>query len=129
MLQPPSDGGGARGGRSPGGSGRARARGQRRRRHDHADARSVEFGISVTNPEPTQGGDRQETPIVTQADYDAAKTDLQNRLSGEGGRQLRDPAIVPEGLTLFAETGDLGSIEYRPAADAIVGSRQRPIST
>jgi hypothetical protein len=81
-----------------------------------------EFGISVSNPEPTEGGDRQETPIVTQADYDAAAIDLQNRLSGELARQLRDPAIVPEGLTLFAQTGGLGSVEFRPAADAIVGS-------
>jgi hypothetical protein len=81
-----------------------------------------EFGISVTNPEPTTGGDRQQTPYVTQADYDAAAIDLQNRLSGELARQLRDPSIVPEGLTLFAETARLGSIEDRPAADVIVGS-------
>ena len=121
VLQPPSDGGGASElevrveAVVPGPEGNVAA-------GTITQTSLREFGISVTNPEPTKGGDRQETPIVTQADYDAAKTDLQNRLSGEGGRQLRDPAIVPEGLTLFAETGDLGSIEYRPAADAIVGS-------
>ena len=67
-----------------------------------------EFGVTVTNPDPTAGGERQATPFVTQADYDAAAIDLQNRLAGELARQLRDPTIAPEGLTLFAETARLG---------------------
>jgi hypothetical protein len=82
----------------------------------------AEFGISVTNPEPTEGGEREATPYITQADYDAAAIDLQNRLAGELARKLRDPSIVPEGLTLFPETARLGPIEDRPAAEALVGS-------
>src|SRR5688572_20584003 len=58
-----------------------------------------EFGISVTNPEPMSGGDRHVTPFITQADYDDAVSGLQNLVEGELDRQLRDPSLIPEGLT------------------------------
>ena len=78
-------------------------------------------GISVSNPEPTDGGDRQETPVITQADYEAATVDLNNRLAGALAVALRDPTIAPEGLTLFAETARLGSVEHRPAPEEARG--------
>ena len=42
-------------------------------------------------------------------DYDAAAVDLQNRLAGALAAYLRDPANMPEGLTLFAETARPGA--------------------
>lgn len=78
-------------------------------------------GISVTNPEPTSGGAREESPVITRDDYDAAATDLSNRLAGELARRLRDPGSAPEGLALFPETARLGEIEHLPPPDELVG--------
>lgn len=79
-------------------------------------------GISVSNPGPTSGGRLEETPQVTAADYDAAAADLQNRLAGALAAHLRDPANVPDGLTLFPETVVPGSVTHRPGSDELVGS-------
>jgi hypothetical protein len=79
-------------------------------------------GIGVTNEEATAGGDRQESSVVTSEAYDAAAIDLVNRLGGELVGQLRDPANLPEGLTLFAETARVGPVTHVPAAEDIVGT-------
>ncbi len=79
-------------------------------------------GISVSNPETTTGGRIEATPVVTTQDYDAAAVDLQNRLAGALAAHLEDPANVPEGLTLYAETAQPGAVRLDPPADAIVGT-------
>ncbi len=79
-------------------------------------------GISVRNPEPTTGGRFEQTPRVTAEDYDAAAVDLQNRLAGALVAYLRDPDNAPDGLTLFAETAQLGAVRHLPAFDDLVGS-------
>lgn len=79
-------------------------------------------GISVTNPEPTSGGRREETPRVSAADYDAAAADIQNRLAGALAAWLRDPANAPEGLTLYPETAQAGQISHLPSAEDMVGT-------
>ncbi|MEA2025683.1 MAG: baseplate J/gp47 family protein [Chloroflexota bacterium] len=79
-------------------------------------------GISVSNPEATSGGRVEETPVVTTQDYDAAAVDLQNRLAGALAAHLEDPASVPEGLTVYAETAQPGTVRLDPPADALVGT-------
>ncbi|CAN5819077.1 hypothetical protein BH23CHL8_BH23CHL8_25830 [soil metagenome] len=81
-------------------------------------------GVSVTNPEATSGGDQEVTPVITQDDYEAAATDLANRLAGELANRLREPDSVPEGLTLFPETARLGNIRHAPPPEELVG---RPV--
>lgn len=78
-------------------------------------------GISVSNPEPTSGGRFEETRVVTQADYDAALADLQNRLVGELVARLRDPEDVAEDLTIFTSTARPGDVDHQPPAEEIVG--------
>jgi hypothetical protein len=81
-----------------------------------------EQGISVRNPEPTTGGRFEQSPRVTAEDYDAAAVDLQNRLAGELVTYLRDPANMPDDLTVFAETAQLGPVRYMPTFEELVGS-------
>jgi hypothetical protein len=78
-------------------------------------------GISVSNSEAMSGGRFEESPLLLAADYDAAAADLKNRLGGQLDAYLRDPANTPEGLTLFAVTALLGSVDLQPAADELVG--------
>lgn len=78
-------------------------------------------GIRVTNPAPTSGGQREETPVITSDDYTAAAVDLQNRLAGELARRLGDPASVPPGLTLFPETARRGDVMTVPGREELVG--------
>ncbi len=76
-------------------------------------------GISVTNPEPTSGGRLEQTPRVTPADYDAAAADIQNRLAGALAAYLRDPANVPDGLTLFPDTAEPGPVSHPSGSDGV----------
>jgi hypothetical protein len=62
----------------------------------------------VRNPRATTGGVREEFPQVSQEEIDAAIADLRGRLDAEFQAILADPARVPPGLTLFAETAVLG---------------------
>jgi hypothetical protein len=80
-------------------------------------------GITVSNPEATAGGRYEETPVVTQEDYEAALADLQNRLVGELAARLRDPERLPEDLTVFTATAEPGIVEHLPPAEEVVGSR------
>jgi hypothetical protein len=81
-----------------------------------------EQGISVRNPDPTNGGRFEQSPRVTAEDYDAAAVELQNRLAGELVAYLRDPANTPDELAVFAETAQLGPVRYVPAFEELVGS-------
>ncbi len=78
-------------------------------------------GISVTNSEATRGGQLQEAPVVTQADYKAAADDLEGRLTSELEAKLRVPGSVPAGLTTFAESKQLGPVSFDPAEADVVG--------
>jgi hypothetical protein len=80
-------------------------------------------GITVSNPEDTSGGRYEETRFVTQEDYDSALADLHNRLVGELAARLLDPERLPEDLTVFRGTAEPGTVELRPSADELVGSR------
>jgi hypothetical protein len=80
-------------------------------------------GISVSNAQPTSGGRRVESAVVTAEDYDAATADLQNRLAGALAAYLRDPANTPEGLTVYNDSARTGPVSHRPSAEDLVGSR------
>ncbi len=71
--------------------------------------------LSVTNPEATTGGTREEFPKVTQADVDAALAALDVTLRADFAEQVADPALAPPGSTVFPETAVLG--EATPSVD------------
>ena len=79
-------------------------------------------GISVSNPEATTGGRFEQTPVVTNQDYDAAAVDLQNRLAGALAAYLRDAENIPAGLTAFPETAQPGPVAHEPSAGELVGA-------
>jgi len=80
-------------------------------------------GVTVSNPEATSGGRYEETPIVTQEDYESALADLQNGLMVELAARLDDPERLPADLTVFTRTAEPGTVEHQPAAEDMVGSR------
>lgn len=71
--------------------------------------------LSVTNPEATTGGTREEFPKVTQEDVDAALAALDIALRADFAEQVADPALAPPGATVFPETAVLG--ETTPSTD------------
>jgi hypothetical protein len=73
--------------------------------------------VSVRNPDPTDGGRREEENVVAQADYDTALTSLTTQLSTQLDAELADPATAPRGLTLFPESATVG--EPQPDTDAV----------
>ncbi|MGE5156060.1 MAG: baseplate J/gp47 family protein, partial [Betaproteobacteria bacterium] len=77
--------------------------------------------VSVTNPAPTTGGTRTETPKVSQQDVDGAVEQLRKDLDAQFATALQDPATVPAGTTLFPTTAALG--DPTPSVDpaTIVG--------
>jgi hypothetical protein len=78
--------------------------------------------LSVRNPAATRGGSRTEQPQVTQEDYDAAATALDEQLADALAAAIDDPASVPAGLTLYPETVVAGAAQVdTPPAD-LVGS-------
>ena len=81
--------------------------------------------LSVTNPEATTGGTREEFPKVTQADVDKALAALDVSLQASFAEQVADPSLAPEGSTVFPETASLGeSTPIRGPGDA--GRRRGP---
>ncbi|MDQ3938157.1 MAG: baseplate J/gp47 family protein [Chloroflexota bacterium] len=78
--------------------------------------------ISVTNPQPTSGGRREEQPMVTDEDYEAARADLAAMLASELQTRLADPATTPAGLTTYRSTAVVSAAAAAPAADELVGS-------
>jgi hypothetical protein len=80
-------------------------------------------GMTVSNPEPTSGGRYEETPVVTQEDYESALADLQNGLMVELAARLDDPESLPDDLTVFTRTAEPGTVEHQPAAEDLVGDR------
>jgi hypothetical protein len=75
----------------------------------------------VSNPEPTSGGSRREFPLVEQEDVDAAITQLGTQLDAQFSAMLADPARVPPGLTVFADTRALADPLPTTAPETLVG--------
>jgi hypothetical protein len=76
--------------------------------------------IFVNNPQPTSGGARQTTTIVTEEDYRNAVELLSVQLPDLLEEQMDDPANTPRGLTLYPESADLGLPVAEPPETALV---------
>lgn len=77
--------------------------------------------LRVTNPQPTDGGTREEFPRITQEDVDGAMAQLGAQLQAAFTDQLADPSLVPEDVTIFPETASLGEATPSVALDELVG--------
>lgn len=78
--------------------------------------------LQVTNKAATSGGERGETPQVSQADVDAALLALQDGLMAALDETVADPPGVPVGTELFAQTARIA--ESAPTVDpgSLVGT-------
>jgi hypothetical protein len=78
--------------------------------------------LQVTNKAATSGGERGESPQVSQADVDAALLALQDGLVAALDETIADPPGMPVGTRLFAQTALI--TESAPTVDpaSLVGS-------
>ena len=67
------------------------------------------IALKVTNPTATSGGTHKEIPRVTQQDVDTAMAALNDALATDFQTKLADPALAPDGATVFPETAVLGA--------------------
>jgi Baseplate J-like protein len=65
--------------------------------------------LKVVNPDALTGGTHVETPMIEQADIDAALKQLGTDLDTEFQARLGDPSIGPPGATVFRGTATLGA--------------------
>jgi hypothetical protein len=77
--------------------------------------------LKVTNPDPTEGGSREEFARVTQDDVDAARTALLAGLQDAFDAQVADPALGGGDLTVFPDTAILREPTFSQDLDALVG--------
>ncbi|MDQ3553153.1 MAG: baseplate J/gp47 family protein [Chloroflexota bacterium] len=84
--------------------------------------------VRVTNPQPTSGGRREETRVVTRADYDAAVVALEAIMDEQLAAALADPEMTPRGLRLFPETAIRERLTTDLAAGDLVDQRQDDFS-
>ncbi len=80
--------------------------------------------VSVRNPDPTDGGQRVEESVVTQADFDAAVTALDEQLDVAMADRMALPETTPRGLTLYPSTAQTGAPQAVPTAIETVGTIQ-----
>ena len=77
--------------------------------------------VSVSNPAPTTGGARNETSVITKADYDAAVATLTSRLDNALAVALADPNSVPRGLTAYPASATHGAPTADQPREQLVG--------
>jgi hypothetical protein len=75
---------------------------------------SAVFQVSVVNAAPTTGGTHTVTPMIVQADIDAAETSLTSGLQSSFQAALAAPGAVPSGSNLFSDTARLGIPTFSP---------------
>jgi hypothetical protein len=68
----------------------------------------------VTNKSATTGGTHTVTPMIVQADIDAAETNLSSGLQASFQAALAAPGAVPLGSNLFSDTARLGIPTFSP---------------
>jgi hypothetical protein len=66
--------------------------------------------VSVTNPDPTAGGARQEFTRVSQKDVDAALAQLTGQIQDQFDQWVQAPSGQAAGVTVFPKTGALAAI-------------------
>ena len=78
--------------------------------------------LTVTNPDPTDGGARDEQTVVQQSDYDAAYASLSGQLPAVTAGALEDTANIPRGLTVYSATSTMGDTQADPTPVTVVGT-------
>jgi hypothetical protein len=78
--------------------------------------------ISVSNPQPTSGGERRETRVVSAEDYQQALAELRLQLDASLGEAIGDPQSTPRGLTLYPESAQIAEPVAQPTAGEVVDS-------
>jgi hypothetical protein len=68
----------------------------------------------VTNKSATTGGTHTVTPMIVQADIDAAETSLSSGLQASFQAALAAPGAFPSGSNLFSDTARLGIPTFSP---------------
>ena len=68
----------------------------------------------VTNKSPTTGGTHTVSPMIVQADIDAAESSLTSGLQSSFQTALAAPGAVPSGSNLFSDTARLGIPTFSP---------------
>ncbi len=78
--------------------------------------------LQVTNVEATTGGARNELPVVSADDVDAAMAALTGDLIAELDRQVLAAEGIPAEITLFQATRTIDEPEYSVDLEALVGT-------
>ena len=78
--------------------------------------------LTVTNPDPTSGGESRQVTEVSEQDVAAAKTAIEAALATQMDEQLAAGAGVPQGLTTFPETATVGDPTYAVDPATLVGT-------
>lgn len=76
--------------------------------------------VSVTNPDPTSGGARQEFTRVSQKDIDAALVQLRKQIQDQFGLWVQAPDGQTAGTTVFPTTAVLAAIVMSPDPSTLV---------
>lgn len=77
--------------------------------------------VSVNNPAPTSGGERNEAKVITRADYDEAVATLTGRLANVLATAIAQPNAIPRGLTAYPQTATHGAPTVDQDSTHLVG--------
>jgi hypothetical protein len=77
--------------------------------------------LQVSNPQPTSGGSRTETPVVTTTEVAKAVAELQAKVETQFHAAVAAGEGAPEGSTVFPETAVLGASTPAPDPKTLVG--------
>ena len=80
--------------------------------------------LRVTNPEAMAGGERTESPEISQDDVDAAVQGIATALAADLDAQIAAATGVPPGTTTYADSKVVGVPEYSVDPATLVGSTQ-----
>jgi hypothetical protein len=80
--------------------------------------------LRVTNPEAMAGGERTESPEISQDDVDAAVQDVATALAADLDAQIAAGTGVPPGTTTYADSKVVGVPEYSVDPATLVGSTE-----
>ena len=80
--------------------------------------------LQVTNPEAMAGGERTESPEISQDDVDAAVEDIAAALAADLDAQIAAGTGVPPGMTTYADSKVIGVPDYSVDPTTLVGSSE-----
>ncbi len=83
----------------------------------------VAAGVSAGNHAATTGGTHVVSLVVQQSDLDKATASLTKSIGDSFASTLKDPGTLPDGVQLFAGTGQLGKIAFDPAPSTLLNQQ------